>query len=99
MSPATPAENGTEVSEPPVQIEVAPDEVPSIILVEAIAQLEGVDALQLDAPLSAAIDPDTIDMFVQYSPNGGVLAFEYAGYDVVISASGQLSVSSAASRR
>lgn len=63
-------------------------------VVRAVADAEGVDPIDLDTPLYEAIDPDALDRLFE-SQKGrptGRLTFSYRGYDVCVTADGQLTL-------
>jgi len=64
-------------------------------VVERVARAEGVDPLDLNAPLYDAIDPDALETLFRPdgAPTGGRLAFEYCGHTVVVSGDGSVSLS------
>jgi hypothetical protein len=65
-------------------------------VIESIAAAEGVDPIDLDPAIHAVIDLDALDAL--FSPTSGVprpdgrVEFEYAGYDIVVSSDGSVSV-------
>ena len=65
-------------------------------IVETVATEEGVDPVDLDEPLYAAIDPDALDRLFRSAPAGsgiaGRVTFTYAGYDVTVQATGDVRV-------
>jgi len=63
----------------------------SVTVVEAVADAEGVDPIDLLTPLADAVDPDALDVIFQ---NGtGRVSFDYSGYEVTVDAEGTVSVS------
>lgn len=85
-SEVTPIESGT------------PERNPSERIVEAVADAEGVDPLELP-PLYDAVDPDAVDsLFAPQLRVGSVpshdaaVRFEYHGYVVRVAATGRISL-------
>ncbi|MBX0325627.1 hypothetical protein EGH21_21640 [Halomicroarcula sp. F13] len=70
--------------------------LPSVAVIEAVADHEGVDAAEL-APLSTVIDPDALDNLFVYStaefphPKGHI-EFQYCGYTIAVHSNGQIVV-------
>jgi len=61
-----------------------PDSQPSIAIVQAVAEVEDVSALDLP-PLYETIDPESLDaLFESLSSGTAAVSIEYAGYDVSI---------------
>ena len=76
----------------------APRTVPaSERVIEAVAEREGVDPLDLRVPLFESIDPDVLDLVVR-SADGGTdrstvrVSFSYYGYEVSVAADGSVDV-------
>lgn len=69
---------------------------PSISVIEAVADAEGVDPLALEPPLHDVVDPEALDALFTASstlPGGtGQVSFRYNGYDVVVENGGSVSV-------
>ncbi|MFC7156282.1 HalOD1 output domain-containing protein [Halomarina halobia] len=65
---------------------------PSVVLIERIAELEGVDPLELDPPLNDVIDADALDELCAVSPCDLVVSFEYRGYAVRVRGDGTFDV-------
>ena len=66
-------------------------------VVDAVADAKGVSTLDVHPPLYEAIDPDALDALVVSMPcsgstSAGHVVFTYSGYEVVVSASGDVSV-------
>jgi len=67
----------------------------SHLVIEAVADRESVDPIELD-PLYRAIDPDALDTIfrMQLRPNSGAptgeIQFEYHGYKVRVTAAGRV---------
>lgn len=73
-------------------------ESPSTAVVETVAAREGVDPMDIDAPLYEAVDPDALDSIVRTvdgEPNHAPLEveFTYYGYEVVVATDGSVRVS------
>lgn len=66
------------------------------VIVDAVADAEGVSPLELEPPLYAAVDPDALEQFVASvrGPNAGEVevSFEYAGHDVTVTGAGDVRV-------
>lgn len=76
------------------EIHVNPDDPsPVVAVVEAVADVEGVDPTKLPS-LGDTIDPDLIDQFVTFAePNTDSLAglcFTYSGWNVFVRADGTI---------
>lgn len=70
---------------------------PSLRVVDAVANAEGVDPTDLEPPLYDAVDPNAIDGLFDATatPNAsrnGRLTFRYRGYDVTVRADGTVSL-------
>ena len=65
---------------------------PSLRVVQAVANAEGVDPVELEPALYDAVDPTAIDeLFAPTTPNAsrnGRLRFRYRGYDVTVQSDG-----------
>lgn len=74
-------------------------ESPSRAVIEAVAEREGVEPVDLTVPLYEAIDPDALDTLLQESSmTSGAsprIEFTYDGYDVIVTATGLVQVSGA----
>lgn len=71
---------------------------PTIAVIEAIAEHEGVDPLDFEQPLNEVIDPDALDSIVGGSqtgrgPPGVAVRFSYNGYRVHVTSDGSVEVS------
>ena len=67
-------------------------------VIEAIAEQEGVDPLDLEVPLFEAIDPDILETFDRMADEDRTasalrVGFTYYGYDVLVWADGDVDVS------
>ena len=66
-------------------------------MIEAVADREGVDPMDLDVPLFESVDPDMLDLVVR-SADGGTdrssvsVSFVYYGYEVSVAADGSVDV-------
>ncbi|WP_394741899.1 HalOD1 output domain-containing protein [Natronococcus roseus] len=69
---------------------------PSLRVVKAVANAEGVDPVELEPPLYDGVDPTAIDeRFAPTTPNAsrnGRLRFRYRGYDVTGRSDGTVSL-------
>lgn len=66
---------------------------PSLRVVEAVANAEGIDPVDLEPPLYDAVDPNAIDelfapMATSNGSRHGRLSFRYRGYDVTVRSDG-----------
>ena len=63
-------------------------------VVETVARAEGADALDLEVPLYDAIDPDALDALFQsgHASVDGYVEFVYYGYEVTVTADGNVSI-------
>ena len=73
------------------------DRTPSLRVVEAVADAEGVDPFDLEAPLYDAIDPTALDRLFEPTARGeterqGQVTFEFCGYDVTVRSDGSVSI-------
>lgn len=68
----------------------------SQLVVEAVADAEGVDPLELSSPLYEVIDPDALDqVFAVTSTDGrrdGQVTLSYNGYEVTVCGDGYVTV-------
>lgn len=68
-------------------------------VIEAVADREGVDPMDLTAPLYDAVDPEALDAMVQndakYNESSLRIEFQYYGYTISVSADGSVQVSDA----
>lgn len=78
-------ENGTVTSDYVVQE-----------IVEAIAELEGADPLELSPPLRDSIDPDSLEALLSSADDSLEVTFTYAGYRISVSSGGTVSIVSMA---
>lgn len=65
---------------------MSPTRHPLIPVVEAIAEVEGVDPLELGYSLHEHVDTDAIQGLVEGGYEGWELAFQVPGHDVVLRA-------------
>lgn len=56
---------------------------PSIQLVETIADIEGIDPIELDFVLADAIDPHALDALLDHDGGEVVVEFTVGGHEVV----------------
>ena len=63
-------------------------------VVEAVADAEDADPLDLKVPLYEAVDPDALDSLFRASDDGveGVIEFTYYGYQVRVTSAGHVSL-------
>lgn len=58
-------------------------------VVEAVAEREGVDPVELKPPLHSALDPDALETLFDHPGSEALnLEFSYCGYDVVVEEEG-----------
>lgn len=69
----------------------SPDQLSARVL-EAVAEHEGVDPVDLPEPLYEAVDPDALDEFFRESTANCSVAFDYLGYRVTAYADGDVTV-------
>ncbi|MDS0477980.1 HalOD1 output domain-containing protein [Natrinema sp. 1APR25-10V2] len=62
-----------------------------IQVLERIAEKEGEDSLELP-PLRNTIDPEALDNLFQSSLDDGEVVFSYHGYQVTVTADGQITI-------
>lgn len=69
----------------------------SLQILDLVAELEGVDPVQLRPPLHSSVDPDVLDAIVSETANGDErsadVEFSYLGYRISISISGDPTIS------
>lgn len=59
-------------------------------VLESVADIEGVDPVDLDYPLYDALDPDALDAL--FRTGGGYVTFSYHGYVVTAFANGTVDI-------
>ena len=69
---------------------------PSEAVVDAVATLDGVPAIELE-PLYDAVEPDALDALFEHArrtddPGSQTLTFAYAGYQISVSGDGTIEV-------
>jgi|AntRauTorcE11898_2_1112593.scaffolds.fasta_scaffold14106_3 hypothetical protein len=73
-----------------------PSQSPSQAVIEAVADREGVDPVNLSIPLYDTIDPDALDTIVQGREDGTEssirVEFTYYGYSIAVSAGDSVQV-------
>lgn len=88
--------NGPTTDEPSVLCRRADDERPvSRTVVETVAEASGVAPMEIDQPLYEAVDPDALDRLFEPADEavvGGQVIFSYAGYEVTVTARGDVCV-------
>lgn len=78
------------------QTAIAENDTVSDLVVEAVAEADGIDPIELTPPLYEVIDPDALDQL--FSPSsadgrlGGRVTFFYNGYEVVVGGDGYVCV-------
>lgn len=66
---------------------------PSVRVLAAVADREGLDPTELTDPLYRAVDPDALDHLFRGTETGaGRVVFEYHGYEVTVCGSGDVNV-------
>jgi hypothetical protein len=73
---------------------------PSELVIEAVAEREGVSPTELSRPLNEVVDPEALDALFEPQPNGrprsdGRVEFEYYGYTVTVDVDGTVTVEDA----
>lgn len=73
------------------------DELPSTVVVSAVAAVAETDPLDLE-PLRETVDPDALDALFRQTPGGrvrssGCIEFHFAGHHVRVDATGDIEVS------
>jgi hypothetical protein len=67
-------------------------------VVEAVAEAEGVDSVELTPPLYEAVDPDALNRLFAATPSAGRMegrvSFRYNGYEVTVWGDGYVSIAS-----
>jgi hypothetical protein len=67
-------------------------------VVEAVAEAEGVDSVDLTPPLYEAVDPDALNRLFAATPSAGRMegrvCFRYNGYEVTVWGDGYVSIAS-----
>lgn len=66
-------------------------------IVELIADLEGVDPVELTPPLYSVINPDALESLFDTSasdesPPSGHVCFHYCGYEIRVESDGELAI-------
>jgi len=67
----------------------------SQLVIEAVADAEGLDPLDLRVPLYDVVDPDALDSLFGSGDDGAVeghIEFTYYGYEVTVTSSGIVSL-------
>lgn len=72
-------------------------EKPSETIVGLIADLEGVDPVELSPSLYSVIDPDALDSLFHSSPSDdpqtpGYIRFQYCGYEIRMQDGGEIMI-------
>lgn len=72
-------------------------ENPSAMVIDLIADLEGVDPVELSPPLYSAIDPDALDALFRFPKDdapqtSGYVHFEYHDYEIRIQSDGEIAI-------
>lgn len=72
-------------------------EKPIKTIVDLIADLEGVDPVELSPPLYSVIDPDALDSLFDSSTSDNSqtpvqVCFQYSGYEVRIQSNGEIAI-------
>lgn len=62
-------------------------------VLEAIAQVEETDPVDIPCPLYEVIDPDALDTLYRTGGSAVVVEFTYCGYSVTVQRDGEVSVS------
>lgn len=64
----------------------------SLRVVEAVADREGEDPIELSEPLYEVVDPDALDRLVQGADDELTLSFGYYGYRITVHGDGEIVV-------
>lgn len=84
-----------QFQEPPIaKRDIADDPTPTIGVVELVSAASGTNPRDLP-PLNDVIDPDALDTLFR-EHDFGVVVFQYYGFEVVVSADGELALYEAA---
>ncbi len=68
---------------------------PSRVVIEKLADADGVEPVELEPPLGTVIDTDALDrLFATRSATAGRVTFRYCDYDVTVTSEGNVMVSS-----
>ncbi|WP_290819322.1 HalOD1 output domain-containing protein [Halovivax sp.] len=62
----------------------------SLRIVEAVAEREGTDPLELTEPLYDAVDPDALDALFEGLADDASLTFAYHGYRITVDGAGEI---------
>jgi len=74
-----------------------PAENPSMMIVDLISDLEGIDPVELSPPLYSVINPEALDTLFHSSTGdtpqtSGHVQFEYRGYEICVQSDGEIAV-------
>jgi len=74
-----------------------PAEDPSMMIIDLISDLEGVDPVELSPPLYSVIDPEALDTLVHSASAEtpqpwGHVDFEYCGYEIRVQSDGEIAI-------
>ena len=72
------------------------DQPVSMAVIEAVAEAEGVDPVDLREPLFDVIDPDALEIL--FRDGTGYVVFEYHGYEVAVDSDRNVDVTPARSQ-
>jgi hypothetical protein len=72
-------------------------ERPSQVIIDLIADLEGVDPVDLSPPLYSVVDPDALDALFHSSNDNsaqtpGHVYFEYCGYEIRVQSDNEVAI-------
>ncbi|MFA9418170.1 HalOD1 output domain-containing protein [Natrinema sp. HArc-T2] len=74
-----------------------PDEDLSMMIIELISDLEGVDPVELSPPLYSVINPEALDALFHSASSdapqtSGHVQFVYCGYEIRVQSDGEIAV-------
>lgn len=90
-------ETGTQKTNAVTTHSLSCETTPVVTVVSAVADVSGVDPFELP-PLNDVINAEALNELVASERHSGLesVSFEYAGYDVVVTGSGDVKVASTA---
>ncbi|MCU4753497.1 hypothetical protein OB919_16145 [Halobacteria archaeon AArc-curdl1] len=65
---------------------------PTLTVVEQISEKEGVDSVDLRPPLHDVVDTEALDRIIESMDGDGLVEFQYQGYQVTVSNTGEVEV-------
>lgn len=67
---------------------------PSRVVIEKLADADGVEPVELEPPLGTVIDTDALDRLFATRSAAGRVTFRYCDYDVTVTSEGDVMVTS-----